>query len=82
MHFHLTTAPGRAIVSVVINVFALCSGYLELDRASMLEDLPPGQPWVVPVMSFLWAAASARAGLWPGAFASIEPQSGGAARAN
>jgi hypothetical protein len=51
--FHLTMAPRRAIVTAVINVFALCSGYLELDRASMLEDLPPGQPWVVPVMSFL-----------------------------
>jgi N-acyl homoserine lactone hydrolase len=39
----------------MINVFALCSGYLELDRASMLDDLPAGQPWVVPVVSFLVA---------------------------
>ena len=37
----------------MISVYALCSGYLELDRASMLDDLPAGQPWTVPVMSFL-----------------------------
>jgi glyoxylase-like metal-dependent hydrolase (beta-lactamase superfamily II) len=36
-----------------MNVFALCTGYIELDRASMLSDLAPGQPWTVPVMSFL-----------------------------
>jgi N-acyl homoserine lactone hydrolase len=41
------------MVAAVISVFALCSGYLELDRASMLDDLPAGQPWTVPVMSFL-----------------------------
>jgi len=27
------------MVTAVISVFALCSGYIELDRASMLEDL-------------------------------------------
>jgi len=37
----------------VINVYALCTGYIELDRASMVSDLAPGQPWTVPVMSFL-----------------------------
>jgi N-acyl homoserine lactone hydrolase len=36
-----------------MKVFALCTGYIELDRASMLSDLPAGQPWTVPVMSFL-----------------------------
>src|SRR6266853_4172132 len=53
MHFHLTTGASGFIVAAVISVFALCSGYLELDRASMLDDLPAGQPWTVPVMSFL-----------------------------
>ena len=37
----------------MISVFALCTGSIELDRASMLSDLAPGQPWTVPVMSFL-----------------------------
>ena len=37
----------------MISVFALTSGQLQLDRASMLDDLPAGQPWTVPVMSFL-----------------------------
>ena len=37
----------------MINVYALCTGYIELDRASMLSDLAPGQPWTVPVTSFL-----------------------------
>ena len=37
----------------VINVYALCTGFIELDRASMVSDLPPGQPWTVPVVSFL-----------------------------
>ncbi len=37
----------------MISVHALCTGYIELDRASMLSDLPPGQPWTVPVLSFL-----------------------------
>jgi hypothetical protein len=37
----------------VIKVYALCTGYIELDRASMVSDLTPGQPWTVPVMSFL-----------------------------
>src|SRR5258706_1794790 len=55
MHFHLTAAPTRAIVTAVIQLFALCGGYIELDRASMLDDLPVGQPWTVPVMTFLVA---------------------------
>src|SRR5204862_1034866 len=37
----------------MISVFALCTGSIELDRASMLSDLAPGQPWTVPVLSFL-----------------------------
>jgi glyoxylase-like metal-dependent hydrolase (beta-lactamase superfamily II) len=37
----------------VIKVYALCTGYIELDRASMVSDLVAGQPWTVPVMSFL-----------------------------
>src|SRR2546421_75611 len=37
----------------MISVYALCTGYIELDRASMLSDLEPGQPWTVPVTSFL-----------------------------
>ena len=37
----------------MINVYALCTGYIELDRASMVSDLTPGQPWTVPVTSFL-----------------------------
>src|SRR5499426_715171 len=37
----------------MIRVYALCTGYIELDRASMLSDLTPGQPWTVPVLSFL-----------------------------
>ena len=36
-----------------MKVFALCTGSIELDRASMLSDLPAGQPWTVPVLSFL-----------------------------
>jgi hypothetical protein len=48
------------MVAAVIAVFALCSGYLELDRASMLDDLPAGQPWTVPVMSFLVAHPKGR----------------------
>ena len=36
-----------------MKLYALCTGYIELDRASMLSDLAPGQPWTVPVMSFL-----------------------------
>src|SRR5678815_2129968 len=36
-----------------VRVHALCTGYIELDRASMVSDLAPGQPWTVPVMSFL-----------------------------
>jgi N-acyl homoserine lactone hydrolase len=48
------------MVAAVISVFALCSGYLELDRASMLDDLPAGQPWTVPVMSFLVAHPQGR----------------------
>jgi hypothetical protein len=37
----------------VINVYALCTGSIEMDRASMVSDLAPGQPWTVPVLSFL-----------------------------
>lgn len=37
----------------MIRVHALCTGFIELDRASMLSDLTPGQPWTVPVLSFL-----------------------------
>jgi glyoxylase-like metal-dependent hydrolase (beta-lactamase superfamily II) len=37
----------------MIKVYALCTGYIELDRASMVSDLAPGQPWTVPVTSFL-----------------------------
>ena len=36
-----------------VRVHALCTGYIELDRASMVSDLAPGQPWTVPVMSFV-----------------------------
>jgi glyoxylase-like metal-dependent hydrolase (beta-lactamase superfamily II) len=38
-----------------VRVYALCTGQIELDRASMLSDLSPGQPWTVPVLSFLVA---------------------------
>src|SRR4030095_8310823 len=38
---------------IPMHVFALCTGYIELDRASMVSDLAPGQPWTVPVTSFL-----------------------------
>ncbi len=37
----------------MIRVYALCTGYIELDRASMVSDLAAGQPWTVPVLSFL-----------------------------
>jgi glyoxylase-like metal-dependent hydrolase (beta-lactamase superfamily II) len=37
----------------MLQVYALCTGWLEMDRASMLADLAPGQPWTVPVLSFL-----------------------------
>src|SRR3989442_8422610 len=37
----------------VIHVYALCTGYIDLDRASMVSDLKPGQPWTVPLTSFL-----------------------------
>jgi N-acyl homoserine lactone hydrolase len=37
----------------MMHVYALCTGRIELDRASMLSDLTPGQPWTVPVLSFL-----------------------------
>src|SRR5512145_3339312 len=39
----------------MIKVYALCTGFIELDRASMISDLTPGQPWTVPVLSFLVA---------------------------
>jgi glyoxylase-like metal-dependent hydrolase (beta-lactamase superfamily II) len=37
----------------MVQIYALCVGYLELDRASMLSDLTPGMPWTVPVSSYL-----------------------------
>ena len=37
----------------MIRVHALCTGYIELDHASMVSDLAPGQPWTVPVLSFV-----------------------------
>lgn len=37
----------------MVQIYALCVGYLELDRASMLSDLPSGSPWTVPVSSYL-----------------------------
>ena len=37
----------------MVQIYALCVGYLELDRASMLSDLTPGSPWTVPVSSYL-----------------------------
>jgi hypothetical protein len=37
----------------MVQIYALCVGYLELDRASMLSDLTPGIPWTVPVSSYL-----------------------------
>ena len=37
----------------MVEVFALCGGYLELDRASMLADLEASQPWTVPVGCYL-----------------------------
>src|SRR2546428_12016956 len=36
-----------------MHVYVLCTAYIELDRASMVSDLKPGQPWTVPVTSFL-----------------------------
>ena len=29
----------------MVQIYALCVGYLELDRASMLSDLTLGTPW-------------------------------------
>src|SRR5262245_54765479 len=37
----------------MVHVYALCTGYIELDRASMVSDLTSSQPWTVPVVSFL-----------------------------
>ena len=37
----------------MIHAYALCTGAIELDRASMVADLAPGQRWTVPVLSFL-----------------------------
>jgi N-acyl homoserine lactone hydrolase len=37
----------------MLTIHALCGGYLELDRASMLSDLAPGSPWTVPVPAYL-----------------------------
>jgi glyoxylase-like metal-dependent hydrolase (beta-lactamase superfamily II) len=39
----------------VIQVHALCTGAIELDRASMVSDLAPGRRWTVPVLSFVVA---------------------------
>src|SRR4030095_12769917 len=38
---------------MMIRVYALCTGAIEIDRASMVSDLTPGQRWTVPVLSFL-----------------------------
>jgi glyoxylase-like metal-dependent hydrolase (beta-lactamase superfamily II) len=37
----------------MIRVYALCTGQIDIDRASMVSDLTPGQRWTVPVLSFL-----------------------------
>jgi glyoxylase-like metal-dependent hydrolase (beta-lactamase superfamily II) len=37
----------------MVKAYALCTGFIELDRASMVSDLTPGQPWTVPVLSVL-----------------------------
>ena len=37
----------------MMHVYALCTGWIELDRAGMLSDLAPGQLWTVPVLSFV-----------------------------
>ena len=34
--------PETGYRTAVIRLFALCGGYIELDRASMLDDLPAG----------------------------------------
>src|SRR5262249_20381800 len=44
---------GQAGAHPMIAVYALCTGFIELDRASMVSDLAPGQTWTVPVPSFL-----------------------------
>jgi glyoxylase-like metal-dependent hydrolase (beta-lactamase superfamily II) len=36
----------------MITIFALCGGYLELARESMVRDAPPGR-WTVPIECFL-----------------------------
>src|SRR5262245_34618505 len=36
---HLTTIARAGMVPAVIGLFALCGGHVELDRASMLDDL-------------------------------------------
>lgn len=36
----------------MLRVYALCGGYLDLDRTSMLPDGSPSQRWTVPVPSF------------------------------
>jgi N-acyl homoserine lactone hydrolase len=36
----------------MISIFALCGGYLELARESMIRDAPPGR-WTVPIECFL-----------------------------
>jgi N-acyl homoserine lactone hydrolase len=37
----------------LVKVYALSTGAIEMDRASMVSDLAPGQRWTVPVPSFL-----------------------------
>ncbi len=34
-------------------VYALCTGMIEIERASMVSDLAPGERWTVPILSFL-----------------------------
>ena len=36
----------------MLQVYALCGGYLELDVALMLPDHDPGSRWTVPVPAF------------------------------
>jgi N-acyl homoserine lactone hydrolase len=37
----------------MLRIYALCGGYLDLDRASMLPDGTPSQRWTVPVPCYL-----------------------------
>jgi hypothetical protein len=38
-------------------VYAFCTGSIELDRASMISDLAPGQRWTVPLALRRWSRA-------------------------